>query len=37
MRQRADQIGADLAIESAPGDGTTIRATLTDPETASAK
>jgi PAS domain S-box-containing protein len=37
MRQRADQIGADLAIESAPGDGTTIRATLMDPETASAK
>ena len=26
-----------LIIESAPGDGTTIRATLTDPETASAK
>lgn len=37
MRQRADQVSADLVIESAPNEGTTIRVTLLDPDRASAE
>lgn len=37
MRQRADQVGAELSIESAPGEGTTIRVVLAAPERASAE
>lgn len=35
MRQRADQIGAELSIQSQPNEGTTIRLALLDPERAS--
>jgi signal transduction histidine kinase len=35
MRQRADQVGADLTIQSVPNRGTTIRLSLADPENVS--